>query len=397
MPAHLYISAGETSGEQHAAKLVRALREAKPDIRFTGMGGDILREARVETIIDTVGRAVMGFVEVLRHLPFSWHALDAAVRHVEQRRPDAVILVDYPGFHLRLARAIRRKTPDIPILYYVAPKVWAWNESRVERIRECVDKVFCIFPFEEAYFAEHGIKAEYVGNPTADAIRHVPDRKVLRAQMNVADHARVVSILPGSRRKELERILPAMLDAAEEIRVRYSTQEGDLGSSSHETTFLLALAPSFSMADLKGIAELPDWVRVVEGESLRIMAVSDLLLAKSGTTTLEGALLGVPMIVAYRSSWITAAIAKRLVRIPHFSLPNIIAGRKIVTELFQEEATGPVLAREAIRLLEDTENYEQMQQDLQDLRQALGDEPAAERTAQAVIRFLTAASTPQVF
>lgn len=396
---HLYISTGEVSAEQHAARLVRALRQLAPEIRFTGMGGKGLRAAEVETVVDISRYAVMGFIEVLRHYPAFRRALRTAVDHIEREKPEAVILVDYGGFHLRLAAAIRKRSPETRILYYIVPKVWAWGERRVEKLRACVDHLLCIFPFEEEYFAQRGLSARYVGNPAVDMVRDV-DGSGLRRELGLDPEARLVSLFPGSREQEIRRLLPVMLEAVELLRgrnrgsgsgteVEGQSREAGRGSPG-PLAFALAAAPGFSRAGLSRVAPIPASIPVIEGRSLELLAASQLVFAKSGTTTLEAALLGVPMVVVYKGNWLTAALLRRLLKIEHVSLPNIVAQKEIVKELLQADLTAAALAREAAALLEDPERYEKMKRELAGLRGSFGSEPAAERTAQVVIELIHA-------
>lgn len=375
MTRHIYISTGELSGEQHAARLAVSLREAEPDIRLTGMGTDVLRSAGVDTVVDADAIRVMGFVEVLTHLPAIHRAFKNALAHIERERPDAVVLVDYPGFHLRLARAIRERMPDVKIFGYIAPKAWAWNERRTKTIARCMDRLFCIFPFEKKWFGMRGVNAAYVGNPTVDAVRDAPDGAALRDELNLAQSDICVGLLPGSRRSELKRLLPPMLDAAARLRAQ----------DERRRRFLLAVAPGFRREDLSGIATLPEWVTPIENRPYEVMRASDLLLAKSGTTTLEAALLDTPMVVMYKANPVTAWIARGVLSVPFVSLPNILSGREVVPELLQECATGDLIATTAQDILSSSTRQDSMHAAFAELRESLGDEPAADRAAREVL------------
>lgn len=377
MSGGIYISTGEVSGEQHAARLATALRERAPTVPLSGMGTDTLAEAGVEIVVDAEPIRVIGFLEVLTHMPAIRQAYRAALEHIERTRPETVVLVDYPGFHLRLARAIRKRIPQTRILYYIAPKAWAWNEGRVKRLARDTDKVLCIFPFEPEWFGARGVDAVYVGNPTVDALRSIPDGGALRSTLGLPAGQTLISILPGSRRSECRRLLRPLVEAAGELRQH---PEGDAPPA-----FALALAPGISAEDMNAVHPLPDWIQPVEGRTHELMRTSDLLLTKSGTSTLEAALLGTPMVVVYKASALSAWIARRVLTLQHVSLPNILAGRGIVPELLQEQATGPTIAAAAMPLLGDTEQTRTMRRDLQSLRESLGDLPAAQRTADAVL------------
>lgn len=372
----IYLSTGEISGEQHAGRLAKALRARVPELALSGMGSDLLANAGVEIIANSASIRVMGFWDVLTHLPAIRKAFRAAIRHIRATRPDAVVLVDYPGFHLRLAQAIKRKCPGIPVIQYIAPKVWAWNEGRVVKIRKAYDLVLSILPFEEEWFAKHEIWAAYVGNPVADAVREA-DGKKLREELGITPEEKLISIFPGSRRKELHAILPAMLDAGRILEGRHE-----------KLAFAVAAAPGFSREQLSQIVPLPGALPVVEGRSLELLAASDIVMAKSGTTTLEAALLRKPMVVAYRTGRINAFLARMLMKLKHFSLPNIILQKEAVKELFQEAACGTRIADEISQLLYNTRYREQMLLEFAALSRKLGTEPAADRAAKAILGFL---------
>lgn len=379
---HIYISTGEVSGEQHAAGLTRACARLCPDTRFTAMGSGILREAGVEIAIDSSRIKVMGFVAIVRHLPAIWEAFRQTLRHVETTRPDAVVLVDYPGFHLRLAKALKKRFPSLPVIYYITPQVWAWHRSRVKTIRACVDHCLCILPFEPAFFQSNGVSAEYVGSPVADAVRGV-ERGAVRRLLGLADDARLVSIFPGSRRKEIQYLLPPMVDAARLLRERVPG-----------LAFAMAAAPGYDAADLGRYCPIPEWLPVLEGRGREMLADSVFCIAKSGTTTLEAALLGCPLLMAYAGDWLSAIIARAIVRfsphMKHYSLPNIIAGREVIPEFLQEDCTGEKFAAFAGKMLSDAEAYEKMRRDLDEVRRAVGDRDAAATAAQALMRRLGA-------
>ncbi len=375
MSPHLYISTGELSGEAHAARLLGAFRTLAPDTRATGMGSQVLRDAGVELLVDTTDHQVMGFVEVLEHVPFFWRAARRAVDHVCANRPDAVILVDNPGFHLRLARAIKRRAPACPVLYYIAPTAWAWHESRVRQLAAYVDELLCILPFEETWFRERGVQATYVGHPTLDRLREAPDGSALRAELGLAPADKLVALFPGSRHKELRRHLPLMRETLSRL-------------ADTDARFALSAAPGVHREALAAIADLPPELPIIEQRSHELLAASDAVLAKSGTTTLEAALLQKPMVVLYRTNWLTAKLARAWVRAPWFALPNLMAGREIVPEFFQEEAASVRLAEEIGRLLTEPDHAAAMRQDLADLRRTFGEGDASANAARAVLRFL---------
>lgn len=375
----IFVSTGDTSAEQHLIPFIRAAQAARPELTFHALGSQILRDAGIETVIDSTPIKVMGLVAILRHIPVGYRIFHQALDWIGTNRPEAVILSDYSGFNLRLARAVKEKYPKIPVVYYITPQVWAWRRGRVDAMRRYVDHCLCILPFEEAWFRERGVSAEYVGNPVMDAVRNA-DPRAAKKLLGLADHTRLITVFPGSRRKELQYIFRPMMHAVEIL----SMDMDDLA-------FAVAAAPGFTRCDLEKYCRIPGHVPVLEGHNLELLAGSHFCMAKSGTTTLEAALLGCPMLVAYRGDWLSAQIALTLMRWHHMrfiSLPNIIADKSIVPEFLQDMCNGPELARISRLMLLDWELYDQMRDDLHKLRTVIGEEPSAERTARALLRFL---------
>ncbi len=372
----IYLSTGEISGEQHAARFVTALKELRPDIEIDSMGGGLLEAAGARIIVPSEKIRVMGFVEVITHLPSIRKAFKQAVRHIVETKPDAVVLVDYPGFHLRLAAEVKKRCPEIPVVQYIAPKVWAWNEGRVKKIRETIDLILSIFPFEEQWFADREVRAAYVGNPVCDAVKNA-NGQALRAELEIDPQDKLIAIFPGSRRKEIRAILPPMLEAGMQLESRH---EG--------LAFAVAAAPGYSRKDLEALVPIPAPLPVVENRNFELLAASDAVMAKSGTTTLEAALLKKPMVVAYKGSALSAMIARRVVKLKHFSLPNIVMQNGIVTELFQQDVTGTGIADEVSRLLYDAQYRGSQLREFDVLERKLGDEPAAIRAAKGLLDFL---------
>jgi len=378
----IFLSTGEPSGEAHAAGVARALRARSPDVALSGIGGPALAAAGVDVLPERPP-AVMGFAELATKLGPIRRAMRAAREAVDALRPDAVVLVDYPGFHLALAHRLRRDRPDQRILYYICPKFWAWNRRRLARLRRDTDEVLCIFPFEPELLHAAGARARFVGNPLLDALDLDEDGAALHADLGLAPGQRLVGMLPGSRAQEMKRHLPLFLAAADRLRA----EEPDLA---------LALAPPAG-ADREALAsfgEIPDSVAVVAGRAHEVMAASTVVLAKSGTTALESALYGTPMVVAYRTSAVSAWIGQRVVRLRSFSLPNILTcdfpppgqpPRRVVTELFQSEATPRRLADEALRLLRDPQAAAAQRQALLSFRTRLGGPGAFHRAAEAIL------------
>jgi lipid-A-disaccharide synthase len=388
MPEQLtfVIVAGEPSGDAHAASLVHALREKSPDttFEFFGSTGAKMRAAGVETVVNGDELAIMGIVEVGKVLPRFWRAFRELKAAAIERQPDAVILVDWPEFNLRLARALHRK--GIRVIYYISPQLWAWRSYRLRQIRRDVDLMLCILPFEPAWYASRGVKdVEFVGHPLAGEIhlRHV--REEFCARHNLHPSRPIIALLPGSRHKELERILPPMIDAAIEI-----------SRSNSDAQFILALASNRNVDEAQAIISrsrnglaVPDTFRVVQHETRECLAAADVAAVASGTATLEAAIIGTPMVIVYKESPINWHTLGRLITAEHYGLVNLIAGERLVTELMQQDLTGEKLAKELIGLL-DKDRNEAMRRKLQEVTSQLGEGGASPRAADAILRHMSA-------
>jgi lipid-A-disaccharide synthase len=361
--ARYLVAAGEASGDLHAASVVRALKARQPAAELFGMGGGRLRAEGVGTIYDAHRVAVMGTTEVLRRLPTILGALWGLGRLAARERPDAALLVDLPDFNLRLATRLREL--GIPVVYYVSPMVWAWRSRRVERIARDVRKLCCIYPFEEAFLRERGVDAEYVGNPL---LEEMPPS----AQPGESG---TLALLPGSRESEIERLFPRMLRAAE------------LFAAGKPLRILVPVAPTVSLARLKHLAARTRLsLEFVAGETQRVLRCSELALVKSGTSTLEALLARRPMVVAYRVSWVSWLVGKLMVRVPHVALPNLLAGKRLVPELLQGEATPEAMAR-ALHDVQD--RRDELLLGYEVVRQSLGGPGASARVAEHLLRLGT--------
>lgn len=377
----LMIVAGEASGDAHAARLVEALREAAPDrIEFFGATGARMREGGVETIVRSDELAIVGTLEITRSLPRFLKAFRALRRAAIERLPDAVILVDWPDFNFRLARAFRRR--GLRVIYFISPQLWAWRSYRVRNIRRDVDLLLAILPFERDWYARRGVKhVEFVGHPLAGQVCPRVDRAGFCAQ-NALDPARpIVALLPGSRHGEFNRILPPMLGAA-----------AILMRARPEIQFVLPVAPGRSRAEARSIllaAQIAqDSVCIVEGETYEALGAADVAAIASGTATLEAALIGTPMVVVYKESALNWHTLRPLIRAEHFGLVNLIAGKRLATELMQYEFTATRLAAEISTLL-DAGNNQRVREELRrEVIEPLGPGGASRRAAEAVINAL---------
>jgi len=373
MHRKILVSAGEASGDLYASLVVEELRRIYPDAEFFGCTGPRLRKAGVRTLVDAASLAVVGLLEVVAHIPRIYGEYRKLLAEVDRQKPDLAILTDSPDFHLRVARRLAGR--GIPVVYLVAPQVWAWRKGRIRTIRRYIQRLLCIFPFEEQFFAQERVNASYIGHPLAGIVRPSLTRDEFFRKHRLASGRPLVSVLPGSRRGEAARHLPALLDAAERL---YREKALNLVLPASTTTGVEFFRERMGRSPIK----------VIEGESWDAMAHADLALAASGTVTVEAALLGTPMVTFYkvtRPSWVAG---KLLVKVPFYSMVNLIAGRALVPELMQEQMTGERLAAEAQRLLSDEGARREMQAGLAEIRSRLADAAGVEpaRRAAAIVQ-----------
>jgi len=352
--SRVLISAGEASGDLYAAGLVEALGRRNPGLEFFGCAGPRMQKAGVHAVVDARSLSVVGLVEVVTHIPRIYREyrklLDASRTH----RPDLAILTDSPDFHLRLAKQLKKLA--IPVIYLVAPQAWAWRKGRVSVMRRTINRLLCIFPFEQEFFAGNGIDTVYIGHPLTRLVKASANREQLRRRFGLHDGRPLVALLPGSRKGEAARHLPTLLDTVERILA-----EGN-GARPH---FILATPPGTFPEESKFRERISaSSIQLLEGQTWDVLACADLALAASGTVTIEAALLGTPMVTFYRVNTLSWWLGRSLVDVPFYSMVNLVAGRRIVQELIQSECTAPRLAREAVTLLEDAGAREHMRQEL---------------------------------
>jgi lipid-A-disaccharide synthase len=376
-PLTVFFSAGEASGDLHAAALAAAIQRRRPDAALCGMGGPHMAKAGVELLIGIGESSVVGLTEVVRQIPEFLAKLRRMRRWIRRRRPDVVVLVDFPDFNIRLGRTAHRL--GVPVVCYIPPKAWAWRPRRGRTVARIADVVVSILPFEAEFYREQGARVTYVGHPLVDIVREARplSRDEARARLQLPGDAPVLGLLPGSRSREVSLLLGPMLEAAARVR-----------EALPDLQTVLPRAPTVTpeaLAEAAGGGDLCS-VRVVAGDTYNAIRACDALIAASGTVTLEAAILGVPMQVVYKLSPLTFALAKRLVRVPFSALPNLLAGREIVPEHLQERAAPQQLAETALRLLTDAAARQAQQRDLERVRHLLGDGGAVEKAADAVLR-----------
>jgi lipid-A-disaccharide synthase len=371
----LLLSAGEASGDMYAARLAKALRD-RLDVRIFGMGGPQMRAAGVEIVMDYSEVAVVGITEILKHLPSLLRAMNRLVAEARKRKPELAILTDFPGFHLRLARKLQPF--GIRNVYYICPQFWAWRPWRVNLIRRRFAKALCIFPFENDFFSQARVPTEFIGHPLVGAVAPRKDRKQFCEQHGLVPGRAVVSLLPGSRSAELIHHLPVLQEACARINGKVPAQFVVAAARPQDVELLTTGWPS-------GLC-----LRVVESETYEALAAADAAIVSSGTATVEAALLNTPMVVVYRVSPLTATLAKPLVRTPYFAMVNLIAQKRVVPELVQDDFTPQAVADETLRLLQDPNARNAQRAGLADVRTRLGPPGAVDRAADEIVSLLRA-------
>jgi lipid-A-disaccharide synthase len=371
----ILLSAGEASGDMYAARLAVALKR-HADVELFGMGGPQMRAAGVEIIVDYAEVSVLGITEVLKKLPSLRRAMRRLVDEAQRRRPPLAILTDFPGFHLRLARKL--SPLGTRNIYYICPQFWAWRPWRANLVRRRFAQALCIFPFEEEFYRDAGVAVEFIGHPLVGNVRASMSRAEFCAENGLNVDKPILTILPGSRRGEIEYHGAILAQALTQLR-----------RSIPEVQAVVAVAPGVDRTELEACFGSGNAVRFVAGATYNALAAADLAIVSSGTATVEAALLGKPMIVIYRLSPLTAKLAKPLVRTKFFSMVNLIAGREVVPELIQDEFTPIRVASEAVSLLsaskESLEKLEVMRQGLAEVTRLLGLPGAVERAADAIV------------
>jgi len=368
----LLVVAGETSGDMHAARIIEALRARVPDLEVWGIGGDRMAEAGVSLREHVRDMDVLGFSDVLRQYPFFRRVFRSLVNEAQTRRPTAVLLVDYPGFNLRFAREAHRA--GLKVIYYVCPQVWAWNRGRVDRMARIIDRLLVIFPFECEVFAGKPLRVDFVGHPLVDEAARILQAPPESLPWNGTPR---LALLPGSRRKEIERILPVMIETAERL------------AAGHPGLSTLVAAPSEGVADVvrAALSRLPARhvaLDIVVGRTRNVLRQADAALVASGTATMEAALMRCPMLVVYRTARLTYLLGRMLIRVPYLGMVNIVAGEPLCPEFIQQDAKADRMAAAVAPLLADTPERQRMVQGLERVVDLLGAGGSAVRAAEII-------------
>lgn len=376
MSGRLYVIAGEMSGDAHAAGLLRELLALRPGLEIRGAGGPKMREVAGEGVRDWIDRAaVMGVVEVLKHYSFFKQSFEEMRAEVREWKPDVVLLVDYPGFNLRFADAVRHELPQTRIVQYVCPQVWAWKKGRIPKMAAVLDEVLCLLPFEPEVFAGSGLKATFAGNPIIDELTH--ERT---GSGEIARDPGLVALLPGSRLPEVEKLFPMMLETAERLLLRRP-----------ELRFAVPAANAKLASRIREMAaalRLGDALEIRDGGAHRLMQEAACGVVASGTATVEAAFFGLPYCLVYKLAWPTYVIARMVVKIDHIGLINILAGETVVEEFIQSEADPCHVSRELERLLTKPDEVAALQKRLAEVIASLGGTGAHRKAAEAVAAWL---------
>ena len=375
---HIIIVAGEASGDMHAAHLVEELKQKDPSLRFSGLGGPKMQESGVFLYKDLTKIAVVGFIEVLKHYKEIKKAFDLILQKIGETKPAAVILIDYPGFNLRLAKELKKR--NVKVIYYISPQVWAWKKNRVYQIKDYVDRLLVVFKFEQEFYARYGIAVTFVGHPLMDTVFIESTKEDVLKSIGLTDYKLTVGLLPGSREKEVEVHLPIMLAAAQELHKEFPMLQ-----------FLLIQAPTIEATMFnEHLTALPPLfpLKIVEGKTYDAIHACDVCMVTSGTATLETAILQKPMVVIYKTSLFTWALAKLLVKIPNIGLVNVVAGKRVVPECIQFQATAANIAKELKNIFTNEIKIADIKAELKKVKESLGAPGASSRAAQEILKII---------
>jgi lipid-A-disaccharide synthase len=371
---HIMFIVGEASGDHHAAKLVRELQQKNPQLRFSGVGGTAMQKAGVEVILNLAQYGLSGFTELVGQILLIIDAIRITRRHLRETRPDLLILVDYPSFNLYIAKYAKKL--GIKVFYYISPQVWAWKEYRIKNIQRNVDHMAVILPFEVDYYQKHQVPVHYVGHPLLDVVKPSMSAAQARQKFGLSAEGKVVGLLPGSRKIEIKRLLPVILQSAQLLQQQQPQLE-----------FILPIASSLTPDEIKQYTDKVDLpIKLVQGDTYDVMFCSDVLIVASGTATLEAALSQTPLVIIYKTSWLNYLVGKNfLMKVPFLGLCNLLAQQEVAKELLQHDANPAAIAQEVSKLISDTDYYQHRCQQLAALKQSLEGYPAKVALADLVL------------
>ena len=377
MTKKIIIVAGEASGDLHASNLVKSLKQLNPSLEFFGLGGHKMQEAGVKIFYNLLDLAVVGIFEVLKNLSKFKKIFNELLEKIDQLKPDLVILVDYPGFNLRLAKQVKKR--NIPIVYYISPQVWAWGKGRINLIKKYVDKMLVIFEFERKFYQDYGIEANFVGHPLLDIVGPKFSKEEFIKNLNLDTNKKIISLLPGSREKEVKTLLPIMLETAKIISRKLP-----------QVQFLILKAAGLDKEIFSQITGKYSGLNLglIDDQTYDGLNISDFAIVASGTATIETTILEKPMVIVYKVSLLTWLYLRRAVKVPYIGMVNIVRGRKFIPEFIQYDATPQRIATEILSIICDTEKISLIKQQLSEVKNCLGLTGASINAAKQILAFL---------
>jgi lipid-A-disaccharide synthase len=380
----LYFVAGEVSADNHGAALMRRLRELAGELKFVGRGGPQMREVAGKQFKNWIGEAaVLGLWEVLRKYGYFQEQFHKTLREIRESKPDAVVLIDYPGFNLRLSRALRRQAPRQKIIYYISPQVWAWNRGRIKRMAQSINLMLCIFPFEVDLYSQAGLRALFVGHPMIERLRH--RKTAMERDRNL------IGLFPGSRSREVRKIFPVMLETARELRKHNPNLRFEVAAVSEQLAQEMERLLHRHPADQAGGLEAPATIQIKVGEAAEIMQRAWTGIVSSGSATLEAAYFRLPFVLIYKVAWPTYLAARLVVNVKYLGMPNLLADKEVVPEFIQQRAKPTDIVKAVQPLIENTNARERMISEFDAIIPKLGETGASERAARAIIEEIASA------
>ncbi len=369
----ILILAGEPSGDMHASSLVNAMLSSNSALEFSGIAGNQMIESGVNALYHIKDMAFLGFIEVIKHLPFILKVEKAIINFVKLNKIKLAILIDYPGFNLRIAKKL--KSLGVKVVYYISPQIWAWHQGRIKKIKARVDEMLIVFPFEKKFYTDGGVSVEYVGHPLVERIEkfEFKSKKVLMNELGIDKE--IFLILPGSRKHEIEKHLPELIKTAEIVSKKNNLQT------------VIACADNFDEEYIKQYIS-SDTIKIVKGNTYNLLKHSKFGIIKSGTSTLEAAIIGLPFVVIYSTSKLTYELAKRLVKIEHIAMPNIVAGKTVVREFIQDDVNAELISEYIQSLLNDNSALINLNSELDKIKRKLGNTGASENASKIILDML---------
>jgi len=372
---HLLIVCGEASGDLNAANLILALKNLNPEIKISAVAGELMRQAGAEIFYDIKGLAVIGFFDVLKKLPKFLGLKKLILERIKQEKPNAIIFVDFSGFNLRLAKEIKK---TIPTIYYISPQVWASRAGRVKTIKDYIHKMIVIFKFEEEFYRKYGIDVDYIGHPLLDIVKPSMEKKEFLRKFSLSEAKTTLALLPGSRRQEIENILPVMLGASLLIQKKFNNVQFVIAKSGQVGWDIYNRIIGKVNLDLK----------IIEGQTYDCLNIADFCLVASGTATLETAIMQKPFVIIYKMNLLNYLLYRPQVKLPYIGMVNIVAQKKIIPEFIQFQARPKKIADAVLEILKNPSRIWQMQKDLSHIKSLLGEKGASLRAARIIVNFL---------